>query len=206
MRFIVPLLSTWAGRPVDLEPHREHLRRRSGPPWPKVIQVRADATCAAAPVTPDAGRSLDFASFDLDNGATRQCRRPGESHSLRMKEARQMTAVQTRDFAPPRTVAPSAAVWIDGRVAIVARMGDDGVASTAEIERGSEQEAAYLALVVRAIGDRERVLILGPSSVRLALEREYVAIYHRPERLVDVEPAGPMDAAALVERLRGFAA
>lgn len=117
-----------------------------------------------------------------------------------------MTAVLTRDTVAPRTVAPSAAVWIDGRVAIVARVGDDGVVSTTEIERGTEPEAPYLALVVHAIGDRERVLILGPSSVRLALEREYVAIYHRPERLVDVEPAETMDAEALVLRLRGFAA
>jgi len=117
-----------------------------------------------------------------------------------------MTAVLTRDTVAPRTVAPSAAVWIDARVAIVARVGDDGVISTTEIERGIEPETSYLALVVRAIGDRERVLILGPSSERLALEREYVAIFHRPDRLVDVEPAETMGAADLVDRLRGFAA
>jgi hypothetical protein len=33
-----------------------------------------------------------------------------------------------------------------------------------------------------------------------------VTIYHRPERLVDVEPAEAVDAADLVERLRTLAA
>jgi hypothetical protein len=60
--------------------------------------------------------------------------------------------------------------------------------------------------VVRAVGDRQRVVILGPSSARLALEREYVAIYHRPDRIVDVEPAGAVRTEDLVERLRALAA
>ena len=72
--------------------------------------------------------------------------------------------------------------------------------------RGSLAELDYLARVVRLIGDRERVVILGPSSIRLALEREYVSIYRRPERLVDVEPAGAISPEDLVDRLRGLAA
>ncbi len=66
--------------------------------------------------------------------------------------------------------------------------------------------SSYLALVVRAIGDRQRVVILGPSSARLELEREYVAIYRRPDRIVDVEPAGAVNTEDLVERLRALAA
>jgi hypothetical protein len=66
--------------------------------------------------------------------------------------------------------------------------------------------APYLAQVVRVIGDRQRVVILGPSSVRLALEREYVAAFRRPDRLVDVEPAGPVSSDELVDRLRTLAA
>ncbi|HLO36825.1 MAG TPA: hypothetical protein VK194_12110, partial [Candidatus Deferrimicrobium sp.] len=70
---------------------------------------------------------------------------------------------------------------------------------------GTLTELEYLADVVREIGDRERVMILGPNEVRLDLEREYVAIYRRPERLVDVEPAGRLDAEALVRRARRLA-
>jgi hypothetical protein len=102
---------------------------------------------------------------------------------------------------PKTTAASSAAVWIDGRSALIAMMEPDGRISTCEIDRGIEPELSYLAIVVHAIGDRERVLILGPSSTRLALEREYVAIYRRPDRLIDVEPGDVYDRGELVQRL-----
>jgi hypothetical protein len=114
----------------------------------------------------------------------------------------------TRVFGPAagEAAAPSAVVWINRRQAVVAAMSHDGHISTCEISRGWLSQSAYLAQVVRVIGDRQRVVILGPSSVRLALEREYVAIFQRPERLVDVEPAGPVSSEDLVERLRTLAA
>lgn len=68
------------------------------------------------------------------------------------------------------------------------------------------REQPYLAQVVRAIGDRQRILILGPSSIRLALERDYVAIYRRPDRLIDVEPGGLFSPDDLVDRVRTLAA
>ena len=117
-----------------------------------------------------------------------------------------MTALQTVDSITPQTVAPSAVVWINGRQAIVATIGHEGRITTCDISRGWLSEPSYLAQVVRVIGDRQRVLILGPNSVRLALERAYVAMFHRPERLVDVEPAGPVDAESLVDRLRTLCA
>jgi hypothetical protein len=95
---------------------------------------------------------------------------------------------------------------VNGRHAVVAGLDTGGRISTCTIERNLEPESSYLSLVIRAIGDRERVVILGPSSIRLALEREYVAIYQRPDRLVDVEPSGPVDEAELVDRLNRLAA
>ncbi len=107
---------------------------------------------------------------------------------------------------PPTGAAPSSAVvWINGRRAIVARMSEEGRITTSTIERALDAESPYLANVVHAIGDCERVVILGPSSVRLVLEREYVAIHHRPDHLVDVEDAAAIDEAKLVERLRVLA-
>ena len=96
----------------------------------------------------------------------------------------------------------SAAVWLNGRHATVARTDPDGGIKTVAVDRGVEPETSYLARVVRVIGDQQRVLILGPSSPRLALEREYVAVFKRPDRLVDVEAAGPTDPTALVKRLK----
>jgi hypothetical protein len=101
---------------------------------------------------------------------------------------------------------PSAVVWINGRNATVAEMDADGRVSTCEISRGSWPERPYLAQVSRIIGDRPRVVILGPTSVRSALEREYVATYRRRNRLVDVEPAAAMPRHELVDRLRTLAA
>ena len=102
--------------------------------------------------------------------------------------------------------APSAVVWINGRQAVVAAMSHDGRVSTCEITRGSLTEPSYLAQVVRVIGDRQRVMILGPNFHRLALEREYVATFRRPDRLVDVEPEGVVSPEELVIRLRTLAA
>jgi hypothetical protein len=85
-------------------------------------------------------------------------------------------------------------------------MSHDGRISTCEITRGWLSEPSYLAQLVHVIGDRQRVVILGPSSVRLALEREYVAMFRRPDRLVDVEPAGPVSTEDLIDRLRILAA
>ncbi len=104
------------------------------------------------------------------------------------------------------SVHPSAVVWIGPRRAIVARMDYDGTLSTCEIDRGDEPALAYLGLVVRATGHRERVLILGPGLIRMALEREYAAVSGRPNRLVDVEPAPMMDRDGVIERLRQLAA
>jgi hypothetical protein len=44
-----------------------------------------------------------------------------------------MVGLETRDQVTPQTVAPSAAVWIDGRQAMVATMSYDGRTSTSWI-------------------------------------------------------------------------
>jgi len=116
-----------------------------------------------------------------------------------------MVALQVLGRAESVAAAPSAVVWIDAREAFVAAMSHDRRVSTCEISRGWLSQPSYLAQVVRVIGDRQRVAILGPSSVRLALEREYVAMFRRPDRLVDVEPAGPVSPEELVDRLRTLA-
>jgi hypothetical protein len=104
------------------------------------------------------------------------------------------------------SISPSAVVWVNRREAAVVRITSDDRMSTFEISRGWLREAPFLTHIVRAIGDQERVLILGPSSIRLALEREYATKFPRPERLVEVKASGPVDTAQLADRLRAFAA
>lgn len=117
-----------------------------------------------------------------------------------------MTGTKILGPAACEAVAASAVVWVNGRQAIVAAMSPDRHITTCEISRGWWPESTYLAQVVRVIGDRQRVVILGPSSVRLALEREYVTMFRRPDRLVDVEPAGLISPDELSDRLRTLAA
>jgi hypothetical protein len=104
---------------------------------------------------------------------------------------------------------PSAVAWIDDRHAYVATNAASGDLLFTEIVprpgvAGHDQ--TYLARVVDAIGDRERIAILGPDTQRLALEREYVMIFHRPERLIDVEPSSLADRIEIAERLRSLSA
>ena len=107
---------------------------------------------------------------------------------------------------PVATVARTSAVaWIDARTAVVARSIAGDVALTEVRAHDGGHDPTYLARVVDAIGDQDRLVITGSDPVRLALEREYVTIYHRPDRLVDVEAAQPLDRWALAERARAIA-
>jgi len=101
---------------------------------------------------------------------------------------------------------PSAVVWVDEDHAIVAGTTADGAIATEQVERGTASEVEYLAHVVHEIGDRPTVSIVGPSSIRLALEREFVAINHRPERLVGIPTSTRVAEAEILERMRRLAA
>jgi hypothetical protein len=117
-----------------------------------------------------------------------------------------MYVAQPPDAVSAASTCPSAVAWINGRDAIVARISSQGQVSLCEISRGWLPRPDYLAQVVQAIGDQPRVLILGPSSVRFALEREYVSTFRRSNRLVDVESSQLVDASEVVQRLRSLAA
>ncbi len=105
--------------------------------------------------------------------------------------------------------APTGAVaWIDRDRAVVARSATTGKPVVHELFRVPPRPAKpgskvgpFLARVVDEIGDRDRVVILGPDSMRVELEREYVTINRHPDRLVDVEGAAALDRADLVARL-----
>jgi hypothetical protein len=101
---------------------------------------------------------------------------------------------------------PSAVVWIDDAHAIVASTASDGGIATQLVDRGPESETQYLAHVVHEIGDQPTVSVIGPSSIRLALEREFVAISHRPECLVGIPMNARNAEAQIVERMRRLAA
>jgi len=122
-----------------------------------------------------------------------------------MLTADQTDLNQAPPLDPADVIHPCAVTWIDDHAAVVAVLDANGRVSTCTITRGMDPTESFLSLVVRAIGDRERVVILGQGSARLALEREYVAIYKRPEHLVDVERSDMVLELDLIRRLRELA-
>lgn len=100
---------------------------------------------------------------------------------------------------------PDAVVWVDERHAIVARSEDGGIGTT-EIRRVGQAEMRFLARVVHEIGDREHVMLVGPYPIRLALEREFVAISHRPDRLIAAPPAARRAGVEILDRIERLAA
>lgn len=101
-----------------------------------------------------------------------------------------------------------AVTWIGRNRALVARSSASGGIDIREVRpAGNTPELSlYLADVVDVIGDRDRVMILGSDAMRVELEREYVTINRRPDRLIDVEGEDEADEMVLVERLEALTA
>lgn len=110
-----------------------------------------------------------------------------------------------RRRTPERTteLGVNAVVWIEPGRAIVVRGGDGAELASTElrIPAAPAMTPPALAQVAHAIGAVDRVLILGDGDLRTALEREIVAIGHRPETIREAEVTGPVDEAVLVEEL-----
>ncbi len=97
----------------------------------------------------------------------------------------------------------NAVVWIEPGRALVVRGGDGAELPAMELPVPSVAAVTppALAEIAHSIGRVDRVLVLGVDELRIALEREIVAIGHRPETIRDAAVTGPMDEAALRERL-----
>ncbi len=113
---------------------------------------------------------------------------------------------RTRTADRPTATGINAVVWIEPGRALVVRGGDGPELPTMELPIPYQPAATppALAEVAHSIGDVDRVLVLGADELRTALEREIVAIGHRPETIRDADVPGPMDEAALRERLAGL--
>ena len=87
---------------------------------------------------------------------------------------------------PPRTV----------------HVADQGHALITEVDREADPEPTYLRRVLREAEDCDRVVVMGPDSARIAFEREFVALYRRPDRLMDPGPSRDPVRSQLVDQLR----
>lgn len=80
-------------------------------------------------------------------------------------------------------------VWIDHDQAFIVGQDPDGRETVELVDRApDETEADFEARTVGEVVDDEQVVVSGPAYARTDFERAYVAVTHRPDRLVDVEP------------------
>ena len=95
------------------------------------------------------------------------------------------TRRSTTDGRPPRKVV----VWIDHDQAFIVGQAPDGGETVELVDRApGETEADFEARTVGEVVDEEQVVVSGPAYARTDFERAYVAVTHRPDRLVDLEP------------------
>jgi hypothetical protein len=123
--------------------------------------------------------------------------------------SKQPQATRSTKTGPTLAHASGAVTWIDSSRAVIARTGTGGGVSVKVVRPDPEladEKIPFLIRVVDEIGDRERVVIMGPDAMRVELEREYVTIFKRPDRLLDVESSGPTEQAELVRRLQALTA
>ena len=95
----------------------------------------------------------------------------------------------TEQIANGNLAERQAVVWIDHDQALIVEQCGDGWKSAELLDRApAESEAAFEARTVREVADDDRLTVSGPADARTDFERAYVAMTHRPDRLVDVEP------------------
>jgi len=102
------------------------------------------------------------------------------------------------------TSVPGALVWLDGSHALVARSVPEGTLVT-QVDRGLDAESAYMLRIVREASDCDRLVVMGSDAARVAFEREYVSLYRRPDRLIDVGMELEPEPRELADRLRFIA-
>jgi hypothetical protein len=98
-----------------------------------------------------------------------------------------MTTQTTLPIATPQTNV--ALVWIDHEHAVIVSGEACGKDTVECLEREPDESVnQFEARTVDQVVDEERVVVSGPTSARTSFERVYVAVTHRPDRLVEIEP------------------
>jgi len=95
----------------------------------------------------------------------------------------------TRRLTADERPAHKVVVWIDHDEAFIVGQGPDGRETVALVDRlPGESEAEFEARTVGEVVDEDQVVVSGPAYARTDFERAYVAVTHRPDRLIDIEP------------------
>jgi len=80
-------------------------------------------------------------------------------------------------------------VWVGHDQVLIVEPGEGGHPEVEVVSRGpAESDATFEGRAIDEVIDWDRVVVTGPAFARTEFERAYVAVTHRPDRLVDVEP------------------
>jgi hypothetical protein len=109
---------------------------------------------------------------------------------------------RSRPTVQPAGSGIHAVVWIEPGRALVLRDGEGQAPIEMPVPDVPTATPPALAEIAHLIGDVDRVLVMGNDALRTALEREIVAIGHRPETIRESVTEGPVDEAFLRARLR----
>lgn len=91
--------------------------------------------------------------------------------------------------APGSMSWPDSMVWIDHEQAIITTHERHGTPLVERLGRGPfEPEGDFEARAVDEVADAPSVMVSGPASARTSFERALVAVTHRPDAIIDVEP------------------
>lgn len=107
--------------------------------------------------------------------------------------------------ATPAETGRRAVVYLEPGRALVVHGASDGVREEHEValpDGVPSLTLEALAHIAHLVGDVDTVLVLGREDLRLALEREIVALGHRPATIRETAADGPVTAESLAERWR----
>ncbi len=100
----------------------------------------------------------------------------------------------------------AAVVLLAATEAVIARTRPDGRDEIARVRRRTRRAGApaFHLRVLHELGDRSPIVVLGGPAERTAFEREFVAVSHRPDRLLEDASVHDAHPEALLERLRSL--
>jgi hypothetical protein len=90
-----------------------------------------------------------------------------------------------------------ASIWIDTNQAVIIRSTAGRPAGVEVLIRlPAESEGRFEARAADEVLDVEQVRVAGPAAQQVGFDRAFVALTHRPDRLVAASPMSPADSSA----------
>jgi hypothetical protein len=115
----------------------------------------------------------------------KQAIRPSLRGTCRSDHRPERRTIMSRAAASPT----ESIVWVDREGGMIVDPAIEEPTVVVIDRARDETDVALAARLAQQVEERDHVYVAGPEPERIGFEREFVALTHHPERLVDVEPA-----------------